>query len=94
MGGNTFGVPQVSILGPILFNIFVCYLFLVVQNVNFGSYADGNTIYDASDKTDDVIFSLQESSKKLLKWFADNQIKTNEDKFHLIVNTKNLPKFK
>ena len=30
---------------------------------------------------------MQESSKKLFKWFADNQMKANEDKYHLIVST-------
>ena len=70
-----FGVPQGFILGPILFNIF-----LVVQNVDFAGYADSNTIYDADDNIDEVIFSLQESSKKRFEWFADNQIKVNEDK--------------
>ena len=85
-----FGVPQGSILGPILFNIFLSDLFLVVQNVDFASYADDNTIYDAGDNIDEVIFSLQESSKKLFKWFADNQMKANEDKCHLIVSTNEL----
>ena len=61
-----------------------------MQNVDFASYVDDNTIYDAGDNIDEVIFSLQESSKKLFKWFADNQIKTNEDKYNLIVSTNEL----
>ena len=65
-------------------------MFLVVQNVDFASFVDDNTIYDAGDNIDEVIFSLQESSKKLFKWFADNQIKTNEDKCHLILSTNEL----
>ena len=65
-------------------------LFLVVQNVNFTSYADDNTIYDAGDNINEVIFFLQESSKKLFKWFADNQMKGNKDKYHLIVSTNKL----
>ena len=85
-----FGVPQGSILGPILSKIFLSDLVLVVQNVDFASYADGNTIYGASDNIDEVIFSLQESSRKLFKWFTDNQMKTNEDKCHLILNTNEL----
>ena len=85
-----FGAPQGSILDPILFNIFLNDLFLAVQNVDFASYADDNTIYDAGENIDEIIFSLQESSKKLFKWFADNQMKTNEDKCHLIVSTNEL----
>ena len=82
-----FGVPQGSILGPILFNIFLSDLFLVLNNVDLASYADDNTIYTTGENIDEVIFSLQESSKKLFKWFTDNQMKTNEDKCHLIVST-------
>ena len=65
-------------------------MFLVVRNVDFASFVDDNTIYDADDNTDEVIFSLQESSKKLFKWFADNRIKANEDKCLLIVSTNEL----
>ena len=61
-----------------------------MQNVDFASYVDNNTIYDAGDNIDEVIFSLQESSKKLFKWFADNRMKANEDKCLLIVSTNEL----
>ena len=82
-----FGVPQGSILGPILFKIFLSDLFLIIQNTDFASYADDNTIYNASGNIEEVILSLQESSKKLFKWFSDNQMKNNGDKCHLIVST-------
>ena len=81
------GYPRDLYLVRFYFNVFLSDFFLVVQNVNFASYADDNTIYDAGDNIDEVIFSLQESSKKLFKWFADNQMKANEDKCHLIVST-------
>ena len=40
-------------------------MLLVLQNVDFRSYADDNIIHDAGGDTDKVIFSLQESSKNL-----------------------------
>ena len=82
-----FGVPQGSILGPILFNIFLSDLFLVIKDTDFASYADDNTIYDIGDSINDVIVSLQDKSEKLFQWFSDNQLKGNTDKCHLIVSS-------
>ena len=38
-----FGVPPRFILGPLLFNILICDLFLIMNKVDFTSYADDNT---------------------------------------------------
>ena len=74
-------------LGPIFFKHVFSGLLIVVQNVDFASYADDNTIYDAGDSIDEVIFSLQESSKHFFKRLADNQMKSSEDKSLLIIST-------
>ena len=77
-----FGVPQGSILGPLLFNIFLCDLFFIMNDVEFASYADDNTPFFVGDDLNDVILKLQNASKTLFKWFNDNQMKANPDKCH------------
>ena len=53
---------------------------------DFASYTDDNTPYVTGDSIEDNINSLKNDSIKLFKWFADNQMKANKDKCHLLIS--------
>ena len=64
-----FGIPQGSMLGPLLFNIFLCELFFIMKETDFLSYADDNTPYRTADTVHEVIKLLERDSMMLFKWF-------------------------
>ena len=72
-----FVVAQVSILGPLLFIIFICHLFYFEENVDITSYADDNTPYCASHDIQTTINTLQDSSTEMFDYFFK---KVNESK--------------
>ena len=57
-----------------------------MNETDFASYADDNTPYVTGDSIEDVINSLENVSVTLFRWFADNQIKANKDKCHLLIS--------
>ena len=59
------GVPQGSILCSLLFNIFLCYLFLTNEGNYLTSYSDDITPY-----AEEVVSELKAVTQKLFTWFA------------------------
>ena len=81
-----YGVPQGSILGPLLFNIHLCDLFYFLEDLDIASYADDTTTYSVNDKKESVISALETSSSLLIGWFNNNFMKANSDKSNLTMS--------
>ena len=79
------GVPQGSILGPLLFNVYINDIFYFIDENKVTNYADDNTPYEIGKCLDEVITQLEDNTKRLSEWFAVNYFKMNADKCHLLV---------
>ena len=82
-----FRVPQGSILGPLLFNILLCDLFLIIETIDIASYADDNTSYNTGNSIEEVIQKLENAAQTLFQCFSDTQLKANPDKCHFLFNS-------
>ena len=82
------GVPQGSILGPLLCNINLCDMIFEKCECDIASYADDNTpqTYDSDLYT--ILSKLKNCTDSLFTWFKENQVKPNGDKCHLLVTIK------
>ena len=82
-----YGVPQGSILGPLLFNIDLCDSFFVMNHEDIANYADDNMPYVSGKNIDEVVKFSEKYSRIIFKWFSDNQFQANTSKCHVLLST-------
>ena len=80
------GVPQGSVLGPLLFNIYLNDLLYIAESTKVCNFADDTTFYECDRDVHSLINILEHDSYLANEWFEKNYMKLNQNKCHLLVS--------
>ena len=80
------GTIQGSVLGPVLYAIFVSPLFDLTQLTNF---ADDNYIIDFNSHVNVLIINMQQRLEMITKWLKDSGLIVNESKTEICMFHRN-----
>ena len=81
-----YGIPQGSMLGPLLFNIDLRDLVFEDYCSEFANFADDTTPYNCEPTLNKVVNTLETTTEKMFKWFGFSNLKANASKGHLFLS--------
>ena len=79
------GIPQGSILGPLIFNIIINDLIVFIEKTDICNFADDNTLYKSSPSLSVVLNCLGHDITIVVNWFKVNSLKANPQKCQFMV---------
>ena len=93
------GVPQGSVLGPLLFIIYINEMSGVCSELKCVHYADDTTVYFSHIDVNSLVLTMQTGLERLEAWFRSNRLVLNVSKTNGIlssnsVNNDNVPRIK
>ena len=83
----TSGVPQGSILGPLLFIVYINDLPRCVRHCSVNMYADDTVLYLAGPTVDNLIYYINEDLQCLSEWLENNNLVLNVSKTKCVLFT-------
>jgi len=87
--GVSTGVPQGSVLGPLLFLLFINDLPKCLKHSSSNIYADDTAIYACGNSVKEVSNLLQRDIENISMWFAENKLTVNSTKSYCMLITSN-----
>ena len=84
------GVHQESILGPLIFNIYINDIFYFIEETTITNYAEDNTPYTCDKSIALVTSRLENDGNHLEQSLKANYLKSNEDKCQLLLNINSI----
>ena len=85
----SYGVPQGSILGPLLFLIYINDLASINSFIKFIMYADDCSIYASGANIREIITRANQELIIINSWIKCNKLTLNMDKTHYIIFNRN-----
>ena len=91
-----YGVPQGSVLGPLLFTLYIAPLQNVIarHSLNLSFYADDTQLYIAIDPGNQApsLTTLQTCIEDVMRWNTQNMLRSNAEKTEVILFTSRFTK--
>ena len=87
MGGTSHrSTSKGSVLGYLLFNIYLNDIFYFVEYTNVCNFADDAAPHSSGYNVNEALTNVEHDSLILLEWFCANFMTLNDDKCHLLIS--------